>query len=170
LSTKTLNKVILREPRVEDGGPIWSLVKDTGVLDLNSAYSYLMLCQFFKETCVVAEQDGEVVGFISAYRLPTNQDTIFVWQVGVAASQRRKGLAGQMLEELLQRETCKKIRYLETTISPSNRPSQSLFQALARNMNTHCEVVEGFPKELFPGGGHESEMMYRIGPFKRKQI
>lgn len=156
----------MRRPRVEDGKQIWQLVRDTGVLDLNSAYSYLMLCKFFADTCVVAEAGGEIVGFVSAYRLPARDDTLFVWQVAVAESQRGKGLGRSLLKELLGREACAKIRFLEATVCPSNLPSQSLFRGLARDLATPCTVSDCFPADFFPGGHHEDEMTFRIGPIQ----
>jgi L-2,4-diaminobutyric acid acetyltransferase len=165
LKTGLLNKVVLRQPREEDGASIWRLVRDTGVLDVNSAYSYLMLCKFFSDTCVVAEHDGQIVGFVSAFRLPANPQTLFVWQVAVAESQRGNGLGKALLQELIRREACKNVRYLEATVSPTNVPSQALFRGLARDFATRCEVWECFPAHLFPGGTHEPEMTFRIGPF-----
>lgn len=160
-----MNKVVFRQPQVADGASIWRLVRDTGVLDINSPYSYLMLCKFFSDTCVVAEYEGQIVGFVSAFRPPANQHTLFVWQVAVGESQRGNGLGKALLKELIGREVCKNVRYLEATVSPSNLSSQALFRGLARDFATCCEVSECFPAHLFPGGTHESEMTFRIGPF-----
>lgn len=154
-----------RKPCAEDGADIWHLVKDTGILDLNSVYSYLMLCRFFSDTCVVAEYDGKIVGFVSAFRPPECREVIFVWQVAVAESQRGKGVGIALLKELLKREACAGVRFLEVTVTPSNIPSRSLFRKLARETGACCEVSEFFPVRLFPGGKHEAELMYRIGPF-----
>lgn len=154
-----------REPAVEDGAEMWSLVKDTGVLDLNSSYSYLILAEHFAETCVVAERDGAVVGFVTAYIPPKQPDTLFIWQVGVAEDERGNGLASRMLEELLQRPACADVNYLNATVTPSNGPSSGLFRSFARSRGTVCTVQQGFHEDLFPGNGHEPEMLFRIGPF-----
>ena len=82
----------LRSPTVEDAAAIWRLVRDSGVLDLNSPYSYLILCKHFAETCIVAEEAGVIVGFVTAYRPPITPDVIFVWQIGVAQSVRGRGV------------------------------------------------------------------------------
>lgn len=164
--TGDMSIIQFRKPRPEDGKKIWSLVDSTGVLDLNSAYSYMMLCKYFPDTCAVAEKDGRVVGFVSAFHSPDDPQTLFVWQVAVAQSERRKGLGIRLLKEILGREACREIRYLETTISPSNMASQSLFQTLARDLKAPCRVLTGFSANLFPGGNHEDEPLYRIGAFK----
>jgi L-2,4-diaminobutyric acid acetyltransferase len=165
LETGLMNRVVLRQPQVADGISIWRLVRDTGVLDVNSPYSYLMLCKFFSDTCVVAEQDGQIVGFVSAFRPPADQQTLFVWQVAVAESQRGNGLGKALLKALIRREACKNVCYLEATVTPSNLSSQALFRGFARDFSIDCEVSECFPAHLFPGGTHESEMTFRIGPF-----
>src|SRR5699024_5003248 len=157
--------VVFRKPEDEDGSEVWKLIKRAKVLDLNSSYSYLMLCKFFPETCVVAEdEEGQIVGFVSGFRPQTTDDTVFVWQVAVDASQRGKGLANAMLKSLITRKACDGVNYLEATVSPSNIPSQNLFKGLAKDLQTECDISECFSETMFPDQGHESEWTYRIGP------
>ncbi len=154
-----------RKPDKADGAAIWALVKETGVLDLNSPYSYLMLGEYFSDTCVVAERKGRIVGFVSGFIPPEQPDTIFVWQVGVDSSERGKGLAKQVLRALLRSEACQDVHYLNSTVTPSNAASTRLFRAIARELHTPCVIDDGFHEKLFPGEGHESERLFRIGPF-----
>ena len=74
-----------REPRLEDGGRIHRLIERAGTLDLNSAYLYFLLADHFRSTCAIAEDGENLVGFVTAYRLPDNPDSLFVWQIGVDA-------------------------------------------------------------------------------------
>ncbi len=167
-SSSSFSELQLRKPREEDGKAIWQLVKDTGVLDLNSPYSYLILCKYFKDTCVVVEEKNgnkKIVGFISAFCPPTEQSTVFVWQVAVDEAHRGKGLGMAMLKDLLGRKACEGVRFLEITVTPSNLPATNLYRKLAENLGTACEESTCFPAELFPGTGHEAEWMFRIGPF-----
>lgn len=157
LDTFTLNK-----PTPSDGTPMWELVK-ASTLDLNSPYKYIMMCEFFSETCVVAKENDKVVGFVTAFIPPEKPDVLFIWQVGVDASQRGKGIASKMLNEILQRKACEKVSYVEATVTSTNAASQSLFLRLAREHSTDCKVSECFPEELFPED-HEAEFTYRIGP------
>jgi L-2,4-diaminobutyric acid acetyltransferase len=154
----------MREPTVDDGADIWALVKDTRVLDVNSPYSYLMLGEYFPKTCVVAERRDHLVGFVSAFLPRRRPDTVFVWQVAVAPGAGRRGLGKAMLRELLGRPVCEDVHYLEATVTPSNRPSAALFRALARDLGSPCTITRGFPSEAFPGGSHEAERLFRIGP------
>jgi L-2,4-diaminobutyric acid acetyltransferase len=154
----------MRAPTAEDGADIWALVRDTRVLDVNSPYSYLMLGEYFPETCVVAERRDQLVGFVSAFLPPRQDDTVFVWQVAVARNVGRRGLGKAMLRQLLERPACDGVRYLEATVTPSNRPSTALFRSLARDLESPCKVTEAFPSEAFPGASHEAEHRFRIGP------
>ncbi|HET7578070.1 MAG TPA: diaminobutyrate acetyltransferase [Bacillales bacterium] len=158
---------LFRKPNEEDGADVWTLVKKTGVLDLNSSYSYLMWCKFFRDTTIIAEQRGKVVGFISGFLNPSSPHVLFIWQVAVDKSQRGKGLATKMISRLLERSSCDDVRYIEATVSPSNLPSQKLFKGFAEKMETACKIRNGFIEDHFPENGHEDEPIYRIGPFDK---
>lgn len=155
----------LEKPTVEDGASMWQLA-ETSTLDSNSVYKYIMMCEYFDETCIVARENDEVIGFITGFIPPKQADTLFIWQVGVAESQRGKGLALDLLERLIERDACKNVRYVEATVTPSNKASQSLFKKLARSQGTECNVFDCFGEELFPDDQHEEEKTFRIGPIK----
>ena len=55
---------------------MWRLAD--GAVDRNSPYSYLMLCEYFADTCAVATIDEHVVGFATGFRLPHDADTLFL--------------------------------------------------------------------------------------------
>jgi L-2,4-diaminobutyric acid acetyltransferase len=159
--------VELRTPRAADGAVLWGLVRATGVLDLNSPYAYFLLGEHFAETSVIAERDGEIVGFVSGYIPQQAADTIFIWQVGVDASMRQQGLALEMLLTILRRPACQDIQRLHTTITPSNQASRALFSALANQISgTLQEQPDYFPGAWFPTEGHEAEALFTISPIR----
>ncbi|MFC7063104.1 diaminobutyrate acetyltransferase [Halobacillus seohaensis] len=164
--TQNDQTLTFEKPTVEDGSAMWELV-DNSTLDQNSPYKYIMMCEFFSETCIVAKQEDQLVGFVTAFIPPEKSDVLFIWQVGTDTSQQGKGVASRLLNELLTREGCEDVHYVEATVTPSNKASQSLFKRLARDHNTNCEVSECFSEELFPGDNHEEEETYRIGPFSK---
>lgn len=153
------------------------LVRKTGVLDVNSVYAYLLVGEHYSHTSVIAEVGDQLAGFISAYCPPSKPDTVFVWQVGVAEAGRGRGIATRMLYEILKRPACAHVRYLDTTVSPSNEPSKALFRRLAEKLGAEVEETELFGAELFGDegghkdeGGHEPEILFRIGPFDTQAI
>lgn len=156
--------ITFRTATLSDAGKIWQLVSDSGVLDENSRYCYLLLCRDFGDTCVVACRGSEMVGFVTAYRPPQRPDCIFIWQIGVAGAVRGQGLATRILEALLALPACRDVRVLEATVTPSNTASRRLFQSFAESLDVPCVIEQGFTAELCGDGDHEEEELFRIGP------
>lgn len=155
----------IRPPSVEDGANIWRLVRDSGVLDTNSCYAYLLLGRDFADTCLVADSDAGLLGFVTGYIPPRKADTLFVWQIAVAATARRTGLASRLLQQLARRAADSGVGYIEATIAPSNAASHRLFARLAEWLGVPLEIEQGFTAEQFGGENHEDEQTIRIGPF-----
>jgi L-2,4-diaminobutyric acid acetyltransferase len=154
---------------VDDASSIWELVSDSQVLDVNSCYLYLLLCRDFAETCLVAENEQGLAGFLTAYRPPTRPDALFVWQIGVAPHARRQGLALRMLMHLLASPACGDVLTVEATISPSNTASRRLFESLARVLEAPLDWTDGFlPEHFGTRQTHEAEPLLRIGPLEKR--
>ncbi|WP_282939983.1 diaminobutyrate acetyltransferase [Paenibacillus sp. RC67] len=154
-----------RKPVQEDGRHVWKLVKQTETLDVNSVYCYILLCDYFKDSCIVAEDEDGIVGFVSAFRTPEKPELLFIWQIAVAPDKQRRGIGKKLLSELLLAECCRGIRYLETTISPSNLASRGLFLELAQQRGLECRLSQGYPASSFPQEHHhEEEILFCIGP------
>lgn len=154
----------LRSVRVEDAASIWRLVRHCGVLDVNSPYAYLLTCRHHHRTSLIAEEAGATVGFVTAYVVPDDPESVFLWQIGVADSHRRRGLGRTLVEGLLDR--CPEARFLQCTVSPSNKASLALFHTVAASRRVPIEIRPGFSAELFPAEApaHEAEDLVRIGP------
>lgn len=151
----------LRSPEPADGGALWRIARDSS-LDLNSPYAYVLWGDHFATTSVVAEVSGEVVGFVTGFRLPQDLHTLFVWQVAVHGSSKRAGLASQMLDHLVAE--LGDIAVLEATVTPSNRASARLFRSFAERHGAEVDETPAYGAELFPGDDHEPETRFRIGP------
>lgn len=159
-------KIMYEKPKVGDGKEIWKLVKNSSPLDVNSEYLYLLLCQHFSNTCVIAKADSKIVGFISAYILPNQKDTIFVWQVAVAKEFRKKGISTNMMKSILSRPVCESVSYLEATVTPSNVSSRKMFESVASYLKCDIKTSSFFTIEHF-NEAHEPEDLVRIGPIKK---
>lgn len=160
-----IKSILYRKPTVNDGAQMFEIVKKSGVLDVNSSYSYLMWGKYFNETSIVAEVDGKIIGFISGLIQPNTPNTIFVWQIAIDEKYRGNGLALTSLKKLINQVKHKNVTFLEATITPSNIPSNRLFRRLATELKTNHIIVPCFEKEHFPDAANEEELTYRIGPF-----
>lgn len=167
-SKKPLNTpgIQLRKPVPEDGADVFELVQQSPPLDPNSMYCNLLQATHFADTSVSATFDGQLVGFISGYLLPTQPQTLFIWQVAVAESARGQGLASRMLDNILQRPYCSQVSYLETTITENNAASWRLFTALAERLTTEINASVMFERQQHFQGQHDTEMLARVGPFQ----
>lgn len=166
MSVTPRSDVKLRPPKAEDAKAVWDLIRRCKPLDENSSYLYLLMCTHFADTCVVAERDGAIVGFVSGYLQPKAPDKLFIWQVAVDSEARGLGLGRGMLLDILLRDSCKSVTHLETTVSPSNEASRRMFQGVADRMKTELHEAPHFSAELMGEEGHEDENLITIGPFK----
>jgi L-2,4-diaminobutyric acid acetyltransferase len=154
-------KLRLRKPESEDGAQIWDLIRECKPLDENSVYCNLLQCDHFRDTCVVAELDGDIVGWISGYLVP-NEDALFVWQVAVSEKARGMGLGGLMLDEIFGREECDDANILKTTITEDNEASWALFKKFAKRHGGELEDEAHYTKDDHFEGRHDTEHMVTI--------
>ena len=159
---KPVPDITLRGPVAEDGPDVNRIVAMSPPLDANSLYCNLLQCTHFSETCIVAEQDGELIGFTSAYLLPKRQTTLFIWQVAVAESARGQGLAKRMLLELLLRPSCREVTDIQTSIQPGNTASWRLFNHLADELNADSNESVMFEHDKHFNGLHPEERLLHI--------
>ncbi|MFJ4683564.1 diaminobutyrate acetyltransferase [Streptomyces sp. NPDC091377] len=153
-------------PSVADGASLWRLAKESGNLDLNSSYAYLLWCRDFADTSVVArDEDGTPVGFVTGYLRPDRPGTLLVWQVAVDSAYRGRGLAAHLLDALTAHVAADRpLTDVETTITPGNTASERLFASYAARHGARVEREVLFAAALFPDGPHDPEILYRIGP------
>lgn len=154
-----------RSPTEGDGARVWRLLARTGGLERNTCYAYVLLFSDFGQTCLLAEQDGELLGFVLSYRPPTRLDELFVWQIGVAPEARGQGLGTRMLDAVLALPACEGVRYLTATVSPDNEPSRRMFAAVARRRGVAISTIPRFGAALF-AESHLEENQVRIGPLQ----
>jgi len=158
---------------VADAAGIWQLVRECGVLDKNSCYAYLLICRDFAATSRVATSAENLLGFVAGYIPPERRDVLFVWQIGTAAAARGRGLGKALLRAALQAPACRRVRYLEATITPSNAASARLFRSIAHELQADLKVLPGFSSADFETGenatSHEPEELIRIGPLKEQR-
>ena len=169
MSDPTASAVIFRRPQRSDAAAIHALIEACKPLDLNSTYAYLLLCEHFAETCVVAEQAGQVAAFVSAYLKPEQPSTLFVWQVAVGPLVRGQGVGRGLLDALLARPTTAQVTRIETTIMPSNTVSWALFRSFARGLGADCKDQPFFNNHDFGAARHEEERLLQISPLRPQE-
>ena len=163
--TTTDLRFLLRHPQSTDGYQVNRLIDRCKPLDTNSTYCNLLQCLHFADTCMLAEsqEDGALLGFISAYRKPAEPNTLFVWQVAIDKRARGKGLSRTLLTQLLASDACAGVTHLETTITADNAASWGLFESFAGRQATDSGTRHLlFDQQRHFNGDSPSEILFRI--------
>lgn len=158
----------MRHPVAQDGPAVSALIASSPPLDTNSAYCNLLQCSDFAQTCVIAERDGQVVGWISGYRPPSAPQRFFVWQVAVGESARGQGLGGRMLDWLVSQPAAAGATELTTTVTRTNEASWALFESFARRHGARLDKAPRFEREAHFAGAHDTEWQATIAPLPHR--
>ena len=115
-------------------------------------------------TTLVADVDDEIVGFVTGFWRPEEAGTLMVWQIAVAEEHRGHGIAGRMLDALVEQTGA---TTLETTITRANEASVRLFAAFAERFGAQHTVRDLFDEEHFPEDDQwQAELLHRITPLQ----
>ncbi|MGP9539512.1 diaminobutyrate acetyltransferase [Brachybacterium sp. AOP43-C2-M15] len=164
-TTGASSDLAIRPPSLQDGAAIWRIARDSGTLDLNTSYAYLLLARDFAATSRLAVHEDAAVGFVLGYLRPTAPETLFVWQIAVDESQRGKRVAGRLLDALLA--DLPQVSALETTITADNTASQRLFASFAQRHGAQEDVQPLIEEHHFPDAGHGAELLHVISGLHR---
>jgi L-2,4-diaminobutyric acid acetyltransferase len=125
-------------------------------------YCNLIQCDHFRDTCILAELNDQIVGWISAYIMPSDPETLFVWQVAVSSKARGKGLGSRMLTKLIERGECQGVNRLQTTITIDNDASWALFGRFSKSQGGKLRSEPHYTREGHFDGRHATEHMVTI--------
>ena len=168
--SESTSALLFRAPSADDGADVWDLIRKSGPLDENSMYCNMVQCEHFSDTCVIAEIDGEIAGWISAFIPPDTPDTLFVWQVAVGEAARGGGVAKTMLTEVLARPVCADVTHLKTTITADNEASWALFNSFADTVDADLDFEPHYERDSHFRGKHATEYMVTISEIERSSI
>lgn len=152
----------LRPPELEDSARIAALPGGFTSHGISSLRESLMSHDGFRDTSVLAEQDGVLTGFVSAYRLPNDPQTLFVWHVDVAEEARGAGLASLMMGHLMRFPACEGVTRIQTAIRPTDESAWTLFRRFACWQRSCMEVQPFITQALTSLTRHDAELMVTI--------
>ena len=149
--------VEIRAARPGDGPLLHRLAVDVGGLDVNTRYFYELMASMFTTTCRIATDDAGPLGFVVGVRPPERPDSVFVWQVGVLARGRGRGVARALLDHLVDAAEPAPTA-LEATVTPSNQASRRLFASFAASRGSEVRWQPYLTAESLsaPEADHES--------------
>ena len=95
----------------------------------------------FRDTSFVAEEDGQVVGFLCGFRSQTHEDEAYIHFVGVDPSQRGSGLGRKLYERFFAAVAPRTI--VRAVTAPVNERSVAFHQALGFEVERVDESYDG---------------------------
>lgn len=160
-----IQEVVIRSPVKKDAPKIYSLLESLPELASNARYCYLLFCTDFANTSSVITKGDDVVGFLIGYIRPDHPDVLFFWQVGVTEPFRGYRYYSQLVQHVLAQPICRNVRYIEGSISATNKSSlkaaQMLAEIIGADLSDHGVL---FDKNIDFFGENESQNLFRIGP------
>ena len=153
---------VLRAPVPEDGARIAALAKDFTSGKARDLPETLVGRGAFSETSVLAELDGKLLGWVSAYILPYDPQTLFIWTVEVVKVERNPELSSLMLGYLMRQEPCAGVTRVQTVISCDEDRPWTLFRRFARWQHSRMDIQPYFTQALTPHKRHENDNMVTI--------
>ncbi len=107
----------------------------------------------FRETSFVAEDEGELAGFLCGFRSQTYPDEAYIHFVGVAPALRRRGLARELYERFFVAADRAVVRCVTS-------PANELSLAFHRRLGFEVERVD----ERYDGAGQARALLVRRLP------
>ncbi|WP_083338540.1 GNAT family N-acetyltransferase [Ensifer sp. LCM 4579] len=92
-----LPRVTFRKRTHNHAADVWGLIALCPQLGRNSLYCEFPLCTDFADTCVLDELAGAMVGWMPAYRRPSEPSTLFIWQIAVHPEIRNTGVGKSLI-------------------------------------------------------------------------
>lgn len=91
---------------------------------------YKIILRYFGNYCLIAEENGKIIGFVMGIVPQSFPGTFFLWDIGVAPSHQGKGIGGKLVRKI--ENELKEVGFIriEVTIDALNIPSYKLFEKM----------------------------------------
>ena len=131
-------------------------------LERHTGFTYWVTFNFWGDTCFVATEGDEIVGYASGVGAGTSPDLIYIWQVGVAERYRGNGLSRRLISKVAEAAREKGFRRANVSIAPDNAASLSAFRRVAADLGHELEAA-GEVSFRDPEGHSVEEVLYSFG-------
>lgn len=155
-------KPIVRFPSEEDSAEVMELINESEISKYAALSRNILQKDLLSETSVVAELDGQIVGWMAAYKLPHDLETLFVWQLIVSEDERGLGLGSLMINSALNRDICEGVERVQTAIEADDGDTWRSFKRFAHSKNTDLNVETDYTHSLHKSKLDASECIVTV--------
>ncbi|MCF7872697.1 MAG: GNAT family N-acetyltransferase [Candidatus Omnitrophica bacterium] len=120
----------IREVRDNEFIKVLELVKRCRPLEVYPGHLYKIIFRYFKDLCIVAEVEGQFIGFAMGFSAQNPDKTCFLWQIGVNPKIQAKGMGKELVAYFEKKVKSLGYNRIELTVDLENIPSQKLFEKL----------------------------------------
>lgn len=152
----------LRRPTARDESRLSRIERDVARSGAGAGIGGMACTGALRDTSVLAEVDGEIAGFVSAYLLPYDAETLFVWRVEAPGADRIPGLGSLMIGHLMRQDICRHVTRVQTVLTQDDAPGWALFRRFSRWQGTTMRIQPFITQALEPMKRHEAESLITI--------
>ncbi|MGM0440849.1 MAG: GNAT family N-acetyltransferase [Elusimicrobiota bacterium] len=150
----------IREAKEEEFLKLHKFVANCPPLEQYPVHLYKLTLRYFRNTCFIAELNGNWAGFLTSFISQVNPENLFMWQIGIHPDMQGKGLGKKILKAAEKKLKKRGIKKIELTVDPENSPSQKLFTGMGyKNISKdegECVNINNTPavKDFYKPGRH----------------
>lgn len=123
----------------------------------------------FQPTSFVAEQDGEIVGFVTGFISQTFSTEAYIHFVGVHPGFRKGGIARALYEKFFVVARNFDCRIVRCVTSPANKDSISFHRRMGFSVEASEKIIDGIPViERYDGKGEDRVLFFKALNVKQK--
>lgn len=157
-----MNKLLIRHAEPSDYQPIVAVLDEWWGGRRMTAMLPKLFFVHFRSTSFVAEQDGEIVGFVIGFVSQTFPTEAYIHFVGVHPGFRKGGLARTLYEKFFAAARNLDCRIVRCVTSPVNKDSISFHRCMGFSVEASEKVVDGIPViEEYDGNGEDRVLFYK---------
>lgn len=150
-----MTSVRIRTATIDDIQHIISLISSAASVLIPHAHSvYWGFINFYPSMNVVAEKDGELVGWCGGVK--PDDSTGFIWQIFVDTAHRRQGVAEEMVYKVLRDNFDGGVNAIQLAIARDNDASHQLFSKVVsecgktmRKTDENKFLLETYNEDLY---------------------
>lgn len=121
-------QINIRKAREHEFLKVYDFVSHCKPLENYAEHFYKIMFRYFGNSCLVAEFNDKIVGFVMGFRSQVDNEKFFLWQIGVFSYHRGQEIGKMLLDEFEKAGKNLGCKRVEVTVDPNNPASQKLFE------------------------------------------
>ncbi len=119
----------IRKASVEDFLKLHDLIGKIEGIVQHPTHFYKIMINNFGNSIIIAEESGELTGFLLGFVSQTDPDEFFIWQLGVDPAFRGRKIAKRIMQATIDSAADHKCKRITATVETTNKASQRLFES-----------------------------------------